>query len=486
MGSKLKWLPANLRLRKSVGPLQVNVVGITNLKIKSIILLICGLFTLRAIAESLVLPVFEIQNQSQIIPEGIEEKAVSLSEFFKMEAVDDEIVRFTAQYTDDVAGLNLVSRNLDMALFSNRTPVTRDNILSYVASGEYSDSFIHRSVPGFVIQGGGFRFRFTDNDIFVDPVATSDPIVNEPGISNTLGTIAMAKTSQGPDTATSQWFVNTGENSANLDYQNGGFTVFARVTQETLANALLFNNPNEFPSFDISDILGAAFTNTPLHDSIENVLLLDKFIRFVSVELVPMPAGQAGTATTLSYELLSEPNLSVATVAIVEGDLVVTPIATGTTTITIRATDSVGNQVIGKIPIEVKYTFESWVHANFPTDELDDESRVGPFVELNGDGITNLQRYAQGLDLVETATPKVDLNSADIHLTFLEQSNATGVYIFVERSATLATDSWQEVEAIPVATNPTNKPGQSEITVAVPKLENKAFYRLNFSFVSPE
>jgi len=42
-------------------------------------------------------------------------------------------------------------------------------------------------------------------------------------------TIAMAKLGSSPNSATSQFFVNLGDNTLNLDAQNGGFTVFAEV-----------------------------------------------------------------------------------------------------------------------------------------------------------------------------------------------------------------------------------------------------------------
>ena len=41
----------------------------------------------------------------------------------------------------------------------------------------------------------------------------------------------MAKVGDDPDSATSQFFFNLANNSENLDDQNGGFTVFARVIE---------------------------------------------------------------------------------------------------------------------------------------------------------------------------------------------------------------------------------------------------------------
>src|SRR5205823_5641953 len=61
-------------------------------------------------------------------------------------------------------------------------------------------------------------------------IAQNAPVQNEPGISNVTGTIALAKTSAGPSTGTSEFFFNLADNSANLDAQNGGFTAFGRTT----------------------------------------------------------------------------------------------------------------------------------------------------------------------------------------------------------------------------------------------------------------
>ncbi len=64
----------------------------------------------------------------------------------------------------------------------------------------------------------------------LNPITSYGPIQNEfsSDRSNVSGTIAMAKVGNDPNSATSQWFVNLGDNSANLDNQNGGFTVFGK------------------------------------------------------------------------------------------------------------------------------------------------------------------------------------------------------------------------------------------------------------------
>ncbi|MCI0746603.1 MAG: peptidylprolyl isomerase [Verrucomicrobia subdivision 3 bacterium] len=140
--------------------------------------------------------------------------------------------------------------DVEVELFDEDKPITTRNFLRYVQSGLYEDMFLHRWLPGFVVQGGGFFDPFRPTNTFfafgVIPAAFGQ-ITNEfnvgPRIGNTYGTLAMAKTPDGPNTASSQWFFNLGNNSTNLDNQNGGFTVFGRVIRGT--NILnRFNNPS--------------------------------------------------------------------------------------------------------------------------------------------------------------------------------------------------------------------------------------------------
>lgn len=133
-----------------------------------------------------------------------------------------------------VVRLQTVLGAVDIALLDGEAPRTVANFLSYVNSGAYNNSFIQRSIPFFVIQGGGYSI---DNADVLRPIAAGPPVANEFSAtrSNLRGTVAMAKVSGNPDSATSQWFINLADNSANLDNQNGGFTVFGRVAGNGMA-----------------------------------------------------------------------------------------------------------------------------------------------------------------------------------------------------------------------------------------------------------
>jgi uncharacterized protein (TIGR03437 family) len=118
--------------------------------------------------------------------------------------------------------------NIDVTLQPASAPKTVENFLRYVNKSAYDNTFFHRSVKNFVIQGGGFRLSgTTPQEVPQDP-----PVVNEYRLSNLRGTIAMAKLGDDPNSATNQWFFNTANNSAQLDRQNGGFTVFGTVADE--------------------------------------------------------------------------------------------------------------------------------------------------------------------------------------------------------------------------------------------------------------
>ncbi len=107
-------------------------------------------------------------------------------------------------------------------LYPANAPATVANFLQYVNDGFYTNKIFHRVISNFVIQGGGF-------DAQLRLAANRPPIALEVcnGLSNTRGTIAMARTDV-PNSATSQFFVNVVDNKS-LDTNGGGYAVFGAV-----------------------------------------------------------------------------------------------------------------------------------------------------------------------------------------------------------------------------------------------------------------
>jgi cyclophilin family peptidyl-prolyl cis-trans isomerase len=180
-----------------------------------------------------------------------------------------------------------VMGNFEVNLYDNATPATVANFLAYVNSGDYTNTIYHRTVSGFIVQGGGFTFDRDLVGVTEPPVAgiTSRPTVNnEPAFSNVRGTIAMAKLGNDPNSATNQWFFNLSNNSANLDVQNSGFTVFGEVVGNgmTVVDAIA-----ALPNFPF----GGAFDDLPLRDYVaadfnNNVLLQQEHMVIVNAIIV--------------------------------------------------------------------------------------------------------------------------------------------------------------------------------------------------------
>ena len=113
--------------------------------------------------------------------------------------------RTTANYIDPTT-----SGNIDVELFEDK-PVTVQNFLRYVKSGYYQNMFLHRCIPGFIVQGGGYgvinpfspnRFSTNDHNVFSFP--SFGPITNEFNVgrrlTNSFGTIAMCERSSRSET----------------------------------------------------------------------------------------------------------------------------------------------------------------------------------------------------------------------------------------------------------------------------------------------
>ena len=164
--------------------------------------------------------------------------------------------------------------NVEVELHPEDAPLAVANFLSYVNSppgSNYENTFFHRSVvvPSLsIVQGGGF---FAPVNGVADAVPTQPPIVGEFQRSNTRGTIAFARIGGNPDSATNQWFFNTGDNSENLDFQNGGFTVFGSV----VSGLDVVDEIQALPTFDADGPGPGLFDDVPLINGTDLVVLND-------------------------------------------------------------------------------------------------------------------------------------------------------------------------------------------------------------------
>lgn len=95
--------------------------------------------------------------------------------------------------------------------------------------------------------------------------------------------------SGGQHSASSQWFLSFGDNSANLDNQNGGFTVFGRVVSDTN----VFNRLNTFqPIRRATNVVypaGGAFSDLPLLSYFEPLSLAQLYAGLLYVDITELP-----------------------------------------------------------------------------------------------------------------------------------------------------------------------------------------------------
>jgi cyclophilin family peptidyl-prolyl cis-trans isomerase len=235
--------------------------------------------------------------------------------------------------TGQIAQIDTVRGKFNIELLATDAPKTVTNFLNYVNKGAYTNTLFHRSVPGFVIQAGGYGVVGSS----ISLIPQDAQVVNEFKIPNTRGTLAMAKLGSGPNTATNQWFVNLADNRANLDNQNGGFTVFARVLGTGMS---VPDNIAALPVFDASTALNdSAFTALPLTT---NTLNAQTLILVNSVKVIPVYPAAAGDTAVLSFSVVN-PEPTIVTAAVAGSTLTLTPGTGGSVTLTVRATDVNGN-----------------------------------------------------------------------------------------------------------------------------------------------
>ena len=250
---------------------------------------------------------------------------LNLSNYFDDPLTTGKVARFNLANTSTGTIGNGI---INVVLFDQTgtgAPLTVQNFQSYLNTGSYTNSFIHRSIPGFIVQGGGYTY----NNSTLTTIPSNPPVQNEFSTqrSNLRGTIAMAKLGNNPNSATNQWFFNLADNSSNLNNQNGGFTVFGQAlgasdltTIDAIAAVRTYN-------------AGGAFTNLPLTQA---AISDTNFIRFSSITVTQ--------EDELRFSIVnnSKPTLVTPSISNKQLFLDYLPNQTGSSQITVRATNLFG------------------------------------------------------------------------------------------------------------------------------------------------
>lgn len=339
--------------------------------------------------------------------------------------------------------------NIDVMLYNAETPATVTNFLGYVNRGDYANSAFHRisdvATSGVaVLQGGQIKPTSTAADTFTAiPLQTA--VQNEPGISNLNYTIAMAKQGGNPNSATDQFYFNLtdADNVLDAPSQNGGFTVFGRVTNATKVTLDAISTSPSGGPYSIN--LDGTSTNTgfkwPMNvanqGSVPATMDNTKIMKIISV--APITSTQALTLSVSS----STPAVATAVMNGATG-LTITPVAAGTAVITVTATDLDGLTNSTTFNVTVNDSLAQWA-ANKGLNG----GQAAPTADPDGDGHSNLEEFAFLTDPTISnnvnATSYATADASGVkygRITFPVRKFAPDLTYTVEASDTLAAGSW--------------------------------------------
>jgi peptidyl-prolyl cis-trans isomerase A (cyclophilin A) len=336
--------------------------------------------------------------------------------------------------------------NIDVLLLSQEAPNTVANFLSYVNSGGYNVSVIHRtqvlgrvddnsdgsqSTEGLsIIQGGAFTE--TTGQFLLNAIPPpANPLLSEfntsdPNPQNVRGTLAMALSAfqsgpnegqTDPNSATSSWFFNDIDNSAALDPQM--FTIFGVIANASSLSVM--DQINNVQAFNF----GGSFADLPL-------------INFTSTQF------QDGASPTLQNFV-----------------------------------------VVNSISLLTVQNFSTWQTTNFtnlPAGSSDPSAT--PF----NDGVPNLLKYLCDINPNAPITSRTNLptigkttisGSPFITLTYHQASSAIGVTVGVETSPDLVT--WTPVTNPTIIQTGTDSNQDAIEQVQIPFTGTKLFVRLQLT-----
>ncbi len=288
--------------------------------------------------------------------------------------------------------------SFDVQLFDAQAPRTVANFVHYVATGRDNNTVVHRSIAGFIVQAGAF-------DINLQAIPADRRVINEFNVSNTRGTIALAKDSRASGGSNS-FFFNTADNSSNLDNQNSGFTAFGQV----LGNGMqVVDQINALTTTTVSGLSDFPVLHNPPVGSAD-------FVKINSVSLTP----------ELTITATSD-NPSVVNTGTSGMNLTLTAGATqGTANVTVNATDVNSVSVVDTFAVTVG-TVDVAIGGAAPASvQFTDADGTSGTVSIKGPGTATV-RFS-GSNLVQAAAGKAIAVTGDaVKIALVSVSDSEGL-----------------------------------------------------------
>jgi cyclophilin family peptidyl-prolyl cis-trans isomerase len=339
---------------------------------------------------------------------------------------------------------------INVQLFDQQAPQTVANFLNYVGNKAYDNMIFSRLVNGFVLQGG--QFTYQSNPVGLAPVPVlgiqTPNVIGPNGVVGTgvpsefttpgletAGSLAMALS--GANTATNEFFFNLADNSSNLDTQAGGFTVFGKVASSTdllVLNSLVAQGTPSTETFtDTTGVTHTASSSATLDTRIPLTGISNNDSKFPG-DTTPSNYEFVNDVVVtsrneqLTYSVVNNTNPGLVTPSVSSSFLNLNYAAgqTGSSTITVRATDEFGASVdstftvtVGQPSVTVKLdnsaptvSTGSLTATAVPTAATGDTVSLNYLWQLNG---TNVQSDTKTGASGSSVTDTLDLTKLTLH-----------------------------------------------------------------------
>ncbi len=185
-----------------------------------------------------------LRNAAPIVNQAISNLSVAENAADTLLSIYNTFKDPDALLTNTRIRFDTILGDIDVRLFDSLAPKNVANIIQYINDGDYDNSIFHRLVTGSfgVLQGGGFKYA--GDGVLPTAVTSNGNVALEYNVPNTRGILAMARLANQANSANSQWFFNTTDNSAALSPQGSadqiGYTAIGVVINNgmTVVDAL--------------------------------------------------------------------------------------------------------------------------------------------------------------------------------------------------------------------------------------------------------